>query len=157
MSDVHSKEQRSRNMAAVGAKNTKPELRVRSFLHKMGFRFRLHRKELPGSPDIVLVTQKTAIFVHGCFWHCHDCKHGQQTPTTHPEFWKLKRDATLTRDLRNKQALQDLGWNVATIWECQTKRKEEIAKFVEQTLMGSSARPISNIRVQSDISQTSTT
>ena len=140
MSDVHSKQQRSRNMAAVSAKNTKPELRVRSFLHRRGLRFRLHRKELPGSPDIVLVAQRIALFVHGCFWHCHDCMHGQQTPTTHAEFWKSKRDATVVRDLRNRRGLQDLGWNVVTIWECQTKREQDIEKALENTLIGSFSR-----------------
>lgn len=82
MTDVHTREQRSRNMAAIRSVNTKPEMRVRSLLHSLGYRFRLHRKDLPGKPDIVLPKYRTVIFVHGCFWHCHNCSYGRVVPRT---------------------------------------------------------------------------
>jgi DNA mismatch endonuclease Vsr len=134
MTDVHNSEQRSRNMAAVRSENTKPELRVRSLLHRLGFRFRLHRKDLPGSPDIVLRSRRTVIFVHGCFWHSHDCKHGLQKPQVRTQFWQTKRDATIRRDERSTNMLQSAGWNVATIWECQTKSDLELTLSIEKAL-----------------------
>jgi DNA mismatch endonuclease, patch repair protein len=121
MVDIHTKEVRRRNMAAVGSRNTAPELKVRSLLHRLGFRFRLHRKDLPGSPDIVLPRHRTVIFVHGCFWHSHDCKHGRQAPEEHHEFWAKKRRDTTERDARACEALRALGWKVITIWECESK------------------------------------
>ena len=119
--DVHTVEQRSRNMASIRGKNTKPELRVRSALHSLGYRFRLHRKDLPGKPDIVLPKLKLAIFVNGCFWHCHDCRWGRVVPATRPEFWAEKRRGNVERDVKKEKALQELGWRVVRIWECQTK------------------------------------
>src|SRR5579863_7086975 len=104
MPDVHSPEQRSRNMAAIKGKNTQPEIRVRSLLHALGYRFRLHRKDLPGRPDIVLPKFRTAIFVHGCFWHCHDCKWGRVVPQTRAEFWSAKRSGNVVRDEKQTAA-----------------------------------------------------
>lgn len=124
MSDVHTQEQRSRNMAAIRGKNTKPELRVRSALHAMGYRFRLHRKDLAGKPDIVLAKHRLVLFVHGCFWHCHDCRWGRVVPMTRPEFWAAKRGGNVERDIVNQSALRAQGWTVATIWECQTRDEE---------------------------------
>ena len=121
MADVHSTEQRSLNMAAVRGTNTKPELRVRSLLHRMGLRFRLYAKDLPGKPDIVFRSRRVAIFIHGCFWHSHTCKHGNQMPEARAEFWNAKRDSTVQRDARNLERLQSLGWRVLVIWECETK------------------------------------
>ena len=121
MTDVHTPEQRSRNMAAVHSKNTKPELRVRSALHSLGYRFRLHRRDLPGTPDIVLPKYKTVIFVQGCFWHSHTCRHGRVKPATRPEFWAAKRGGTVERDERKFFALRELGWQVLAVWECETK------------------------------------
>lgn len=126
MSDVHTPEQRRRNMSAIKGKNTKPELRVRSALHAMGYRFRLHRKDLPGKPDIVLAKHHLALFVHGCFWHCHDCRWGSVVPATRPEFWAAKRGGNVDRDVVKQETLREKGWNVATIWECETRNEVEL-------------------------------
>jgi len=120
LTDVHSTEQRSRNMAAVRSSNTKPEIRVRKLLHSLGYRFRLHQKDLPGKPDIVLPKFNTVIFVHGCFWHSHKCRWGSVVPATRPEFWARKRGDTKKRDSRNQRQLKELGWSVIVVWECQT-------------------------------------
>jgi DNA mismatch endonuclease, patch repair protein len=121
MSDVHTPEQRSRNMAAIKGGDTKPEIRVRSLLHALGYRFRLHCKDLPGKPDIVLPKYRTVIFVHGCFWHCHDCRWGRVVPKTRAEFWSAKRAGNAARDERQKAALEAGGWKVITLWECETR------------------------------------
>ena len=128
MADAHTPEQRSRNMAAVRNRNTKPELRVRSMLHSLGFRFRLHRKDLPGTPDIVLTKHRTVILVHGCFWHTHDCRKGSTIPMTRPHFWAVKRQCTVERDKRNVASLEAAGWNVIVIWECQTRTDEDLLR-----------------------------
>jgi DNA mismatch endonuclease, patch repair protein len=119
--DVLTKEQRSRNMAAIKGTNTAPELLVRSVIHRMGFRFGLHRRDLPGRPDIVLTSRKKLIFVHGCFWHIHNCRYGRVVPATNAEFWSAKRKSNVQRDKRNREKLKDSGWKVLTIWECWTK------------------------------------
>ena len=114
-------EQRSRNMSAIKSKNTKPEIAVRKLLHSMGYRFRLHRKDLPGSPDIVLPKYKTVIFVHGCFWHRHEnCKYST-TPKTRREFWENKFKVNLKRDLEIQEKIKNIGWQSLVIWECQLK------------------------------------
>jgi len=105
-------------MSSVKNKNTKPERFVRSLLHAGGLRFRLHKKDLPGSPDIVLPKFNTVIFVHGCFWHGHDCSKGRR-PETNTDFWNEKLDRNLQRDKINYEALKNLGWNVKIIWECE--------------------------------------
>ncbi len=103
-------EQRSRNMSAIKSKNTKPEIKVRKVLHSMGYRFRLHRKDLPGSPDIILPKYKTVIFVHGCFWHRHEnCKYAS-TPKTRQEFWEAKFQENINRDKLNQENLSSNGW-----------------------------------------------
>ena len=119
MADIVDKATRSRMMSGIRGKNTKPELLVRKALHAQGFRFRLHDKNLPGKPDIVLKKHRTVIFVHGCFWHGHDCKHFKW-PKTRPEFWREKIEGNKTRDLKHQQELKELGWNVKVIWECET-------------------------------------
>jgi DNA mismatch endonuclease (patch repair protein) len=143
MVDVHTTEQRSRNMAAIRGQNTKPEIRVRSVLHSMGFRFRLHRKDLPGKPDIVLAKYRTVIFVHGCFWHSHDCRWGSVVPKTRAEFWAAKRQGTVERDSRKSDALRAEGWKVVTLWECETRSPENIREALERnglsTASGSAA------------------
>jgi DNA mismatch endonuclease, patch repair protein len=121
LTDVHSPEQRSRNMAAIRGKHTKPELKVRTMLHALGYRFRLHRKDLPGTPDIILPKHRVAIFVNGCFWHRHNCGAGRVVPSTRAEFWATKRQDTVQRDKRKRRQLKAVGWNVLTIWECSTK------------------------------------
>ena len=115
--DRLSQEQRSRNMAAIRGKNTKPELRVRSGVHMAGFRYSLHRHDLPGKPDLVLPKYNTVIFVHGCFWHSHSCTKGKR-PATNVQFWEDKLSKNAKRDQRNQTALAELGWHVFVIWEC---------------------------------------
>ena len=115
-------------MAAIRGKNTKPETRVRSLLFANGFRFRLHRKDLPGKPDIVLAKHRTVIQVHGCFWHCHECRYGQVTPATRAGFWAETRQGNVDRDERHKLALEALGWRVITVWECETRDMPTLEK-----------------------------
>ena len=117
-------EKRSSIMSSVRNKNTKPEIYVRSMLHNNGLRFRLHRKDLPGSPDIVLPKFKTAIFVNGCFWHGHDCPKGRR-PASNQDFWNEKLDQNLRRDEVNYMALGGLGWRVIIIWECEVVNATE--------------------------------
>ena len=115
-------EQRSRNMSAIKSKNTKPEIVVRKILHSMGYRFRLHGKDLPGSPDIILPKYKTVIFVHGCFWHRHEnCKYAS-TPKTRAEFWESKFAGNIKRDKINQTNLVKLGWKILIVWECDLKK-----------------------------------
>lgn len=114
-------EQRSAVMAKVRGKNTKPEIRVRSLLHLLGYRFRLHRKDLPGKPDIVLPSRRIALFVHGCFWHRHPGCSRSSVPVANTAFWEAKFKANVERDRRNAEDLEKAGWRVAVIWECQTK------------------------------------
>ena len=119
-------EQRSRNMSAIKSKNTKPEIAVRKVLHSMGYRFRLHSKNLPGSPDIVLPKSKTVIFVHGCFWHRHEnCKYAT-TPKTRKEFWNKKFKTNIERDLEIQDKIKNLDWRSVVIWECETKDIENL-------------------------------
>lgn len=125
MTDVHSAEQRSFNMSRIRSAHTKPELLVRSILHRMGCRFRLHSKGLPGRPDIVMPARNRIVFVHGCFWHMHRCRYGKVTPATNTEFWQTKREGNVTRDRRNQKELQQLGWQVLVVWECWTRDPEQ--------------------------------
>ena len=119
-------EQRSRNMSAIKSKNTKPEIKVRKILHSMGYRFRLHSKDLPGSPDIVLPKYKTVIFVHGCFWHRHEnCKYAS-TPKTRKEFWNKKFTENKKRDSEIQEKIKILDWRSIVIWECETKNIENL-------------------------------
>lgn len=117
MADVFTKYKRSNIMSRVAGKNTKPEIYVRSALHREGYRFRIHRKDLPGKPDLVLPKYGIAVFVHGCFWHSHDCKRGKR-PSSNKEFWKEKLDRNLVRDQANVRALEELDWTVWIIWQC---------------------------------------
>ena len=125
--------ERSRIMARVRGKNTKPELLVRRALHRLGYRFSLHKGALPGRPDIVMPKYRTAIFVHGCFWHRHPGCRKASTPKTRAEFWQNKFDANVARDGRNRVDLIAAGWHVLTVWECETKTIEEtIARLHEE-------------------------
>jgi len=129
MADVHSKETRSYNMSRIRSKDTKPEMLVRRFLHKNGFRYRLHVKTLPGKPDIVLPKYKTVIFIHGCFWHGHEgCKY-YVVPKTRTEWWLNKIGGNIANDNSANAILQDAGWNIITIWECELKKS-----LLEETL-----------------------
>ncbi|MCP4373098.1 MAG: DNA mismatch endonuclease Vsr [Deltaproteobacteria bacterium] len=122
VSDIYSKEKRSELMSKVRAKNTRPERIVRSWLHKQGYRFRLYRKDLPGKPDIVLPKYKTVIFIHGCFWHRHQGCKKTTTPKTHADLWKEKFQKNIDRDRRNQQELQQLGWKVIIVWQCEIEQ-----------------------------------
>ena len=125
MVDSLTSERRSWNMSRIRGRNTGPELRLRSLLHRAGFRFRLHAKQLPGSPDIVLPKYRTVVFVHGCFWHRHPGCRNATMPSTRREFWREKFDGNVSRDLRNQAALVAAGWTVLTIWECELKADAE--------------------------------
>lgn len=130
MADVHTPAQRSRNMAAIKGADTKPEMQVRSVLHSLGYRYRLHRKDLAGKPDIVLTKHRTVIFVHGCFWHSHDCRWGNVIPKTRAEFWAEKRNRTTERDTENIRALNAAGWRVLVIWECQSRSAQAVRELL---------------------------
>jgi DNA mismatch endonuclease (patch repair protein) len=123
--DQVSSERRSANMAAIKGKNTGPELAVRKALHAAGFRFRLHRPDLPGKPDLVLPKYGTAVFVHGCFWHKHKYCPNARIPKTNIKFWVRKLDANALRDIKNKRRLEELGWRVYVVWECELKMKSQ--------------------------------
>lgn len=122
MVDVVDAVTRSRMMSGIRGRDTNPELQIRRLLHAQGFRFRLHGKDLPGKPDIVFPKYGAVIFIHGCFWHGHDC-HLFKWPSTRPEFWRAKIASNQQRDYHAVEALQDLGWRVATVWECALKGK----------------------------------
>lgn len=117
-SDHLSPEQRSRNMAKVRGRDTGPELTVRRALFAAGFRYRLYVRDLPGHPDVVLPRYRTAVFVHGCFWHGHECRRSKR-PTSNREFWDRKLDANIERDRAAVRALDSVGWEVAIIWQCE--------------------------------------
>ncbi|MBF0274726.1 MAG: DNA mismatch endonuclease Vsr [Nitrospinae bacterium] len=120
--DRLSEEQRSYNMSRIRGKDTKPEQIVRKLLWDNGFRYRLHKKDLPGKPDIVFIGKKKAIFVHGCFWHKHDCKNFKW-PQSNEEFWREKIEGNALRDLKNQKKLSKLDWKYLIIWECEIKGK----------------------------------
>lgn len=127
MADVHDKDTRSYNMSKIRGKDTKPELLVRQFLHGRGYRFRLHDQKLPGKPDIILPKYKTIILVNGCFWHGHkNCKFFK-IPKTRTEWWKQKITGTVERDRKNNEELENLGWKVIIVWECQLKNHKDTA------------------------------
>jgi DNA mismatch endonuclease (patch repair protein) len=122
-------------MAQVKGRNTRPEKAVRSLLHSMGYRFRLQRKDLPGKPDIVLPRYRAVIFVHGCYWHRHDCPNGQRLPKSRFDFWLPKLEGNRERDIKKQALLRERGWNVLVIWECQLRDtsilQENIRAFLE--------------------------
>jgi DNA mismatch endonuclease (patch repair protein) len=128
--DVHTPEQRSRNMSRIRGRDTKPEMLLRKGLHAAGFRFRLHDSKLPGRPDLVLSRYRAVVQVHGCFWHGHDCPRFRW-PASRPEFWVSKIEGNRRRDLRAHEELRQAGWRVATVWEC--------------ALRGRSKRPIDEV------------
>jgi DNA mismatch endonuclease (patch repair protein) len=134
MTDVFSKEKRSWIMSRVKGRDTKPEMLVRSFVHRMGFRFRVHRRELPGNPDIVLPRHGKAIFVHGCFWHGHKRCSRTKRPTTNKKFWNKKLDGNIERDKRFRRELRRMGWKVLALWQCDTRNPEELLEKLEKFL-----------------------
>jgi len=139
--DVFSPEQRSEIMAKVRSQDTKPEVLVRSLIHRMGFRFRLHNKHLPGNPDIVLPRHKKIVFVHGCFWHQHEgCPHAAR-PASNIAYWNKKLDGNVRRDRANLEKLAALGWRVLVIWECETRNREQLILRLQEFLIYAETKP----------------
>jgi DNA mismatch endonuclease (patch repair protein) len=136
--DVLTPEQRRRCMSAVRGKDTAPELRLRRALHALGYRYHLHASTLPGKPDIVFPVRKKLIFVHGCFWHRHNCKSGRSSPSVRISFWSSKLQANVQRDQGNIRRLRNLGWKVLVAWECQLapnridKSLDRVRAFLER-------------------------
>jgi len=135
MTDVLTPEQRHRNMSRIRGRNTKPELVVRSIVHRMGFRYRLHHPLLPGKPDMVFPRLSKIILVHGCFWHMHRCGYGRVAPKTNATFWKAKRESNVKRDRRNVCQLRKNGWNILVVWECMTKDTIALEGRIRQFLL----------------------
>ncbi|WP_441230067.1 very short patch repair endonuclease [Tardiphaga sp. 215_C5_N2_1] len=133
MVDTRTKAQRSRIMKSVATRNTGPELQVRKLLHKLGYRFRLHRKNLPGKPDIVFASRKKVIFVHGCFWHGHGCSKGRP-PKSRAEYWLPKISTNQARDIRTTALLTEAGWDVLTVWQCDLKGMEALGLALQAFL-----------------------
>jgi DNA mismatch endonuclease (patch repair protein) len=125
---MESPEVRRRTMQAVKSKDTAPELVVRSLAHRMGYRFRLHRKGLPGKPDLVFPGRQKVIFVHGCFWHGHDCARGARVPKSNQGYWKKKIYRNQQRDQENLTTLKTSGWRIAVFWECELRDLEHVQK-----------------------------
>jgi DNA mismatch endonuclease (patch repair protein) len=138
MADRLTPEQRSWNMSRIRGKNTKPELLVRRLLHAKGYRYRLHgqagKDRLPGNPDLVFAGRRKVIFVNGCFWHFHDCRVGLHAPKANAVFWEAKRTRTRDRDADQRRRLEDAGWEVLTVWECELKDgsalESQLVKFL---------------------------
>jgi DNA mismatch endonuclease (patch repair protein) len=140
MVDVLTPAQRKLNMSRIRGKDTKPEMVVRRLLHALGYRYRLHRRDLPGTPDIVFGPRRKVINVHGCYWHVHACQYGRVKPASNATFWAVKRAETVLRDQRNERRLQDLGWDVLTIWECETKSPRLSGRIVQFLNRGDAKR-----------------
>lgn len=132
MTDRITKDRRSWNMSRIRSKNTKPELLVRSLLHRMGYRFRLHRKDLPGKPDIVLPKYKTVIFVNGCFWHRHKGCKRCTTPSSNEKYWQTKFERNVKKDRINQSELKKLGWKILIIWECEIADSARLKRTIDQ-------------------------
>ena len=128
---------RSKTMRAVRSKNTKPELKVRSLVHAMGYRFRLHRKDLPGSPDLVFAGRRAVIFVHGCFWHGHTCKRGARQPKDNAEYWQTKIARNRDRDVRVEGELKAAGWRCLVLWECELRDLQNLSAKINAHLVSS--------------------
>jgi DNA mismatch endonuclease (patch repair protein) len=120
-------------MRQVRSRNTSPEVRVRKIVHGLGYRYSLNSKKLPGCPDVVLTRLKTVIFVHGCFWHGHDCE-AATLPETNREYWTSKQNRNRTRDRRAARELREAGWRVLVVWECQTRDRDRLARRLEKLL-----------------------
>ncbi len=141
MADTVDPAKRSEIMSRVPSRDTKPELIVRRIAHRLGFRYRLHRKDLPGSPDIVFPKHRSVVFVHGCFWHRHPgCKYASN-PATRAEYWERKFRDNVARDARNEALLRELGWRVMVIWGCETKDREAVAERLSSYLRPTSPAP----------------
>lgn len=134
MADVFAPDQRSAVMRAVKSRNTTPEIAVRKAAHALGLRFRLGRTDLPGKPDLVFPAKRAALFVHGCFWHGHDCPRGARMPATNRAYWQAKIARNMARDKATLAALKKLGWTPRVIWECETRDPEKLARLVARKI-----------------------
>lgn len=134
MTDIVSRSKRKEMMSSVKQRHTKPEIAVRKILHRHGFRFRLHNKKLPGTPDIVLPKHKAVIFVHGCFWHQHEGCRKSRRPTSNVEFWNEKLDRNIVRDNQKESELKNSGWKVLTLWDCEIKNEDSLIEKVKNFL-----------------------
>lgn len=133
MADMFTRERRSEIMAHIRSVDTVPEMELRSLVHGLGYRFRLHRSDLPSKPDIVLPKYQAAILMHGCFWHGHSCKDGRR-PGSNTSYWNVKLDRNLQRDKKNAAALRRLGWRCMIVWECQLKNKQRLGERIARFL-----------------------
>jgi DNA mismatch endonuclease (patch repair protein) len=134
MVDVLTREQRSHNMSRIRGRDTKPEMIVRRLVHANGYRYRLHRRDLPGRPDLVFPARRKIIFVHGCFWHRHNCAFGSVRPATNADFWNRKIEGNVVRDKKAEAVLMHEGWRVLVIWECETRDQERLAQTLREFL-----------------------
>jgi DNA mismatch endonuclease, patch repair protein len=141
VTDVYPPAKRSAVMRQVKAKDTAPELQVRRLIWSLGGRYRLHRKDLPGKPDVVLPSRRLAVFVHGCFWHGHDCARGARVPKANREYWLSKVGRNRARDIAARAALEAAGWRVETVWECQLKDAAALEARVRDWLLARKAGP----------------
>jgi DNA mismatch endonuclease Vsr len=131
--DIMSKQERSQRMSLIRSQNTTPELVVRSLIHHLGFRFRLHRRDLPGHPDVVFPSRRCVVFIDGCFWHGHECSIGH-IPYSNSEYWQEKIARTKLRDSKNRKLLRKKGWRALIVWECEIKNTEELTKRLRRFL-----------------------
>ena len=148
--DTLTREKRSWNMSRIRGRDTGPELAVRSLLHRMGFRFRLHSADLPGRPDIVLAKWRAVVLVHGCFWHRHPGCQFAYTPRSRGEFWNRKFQQNVARDKLVRRRLRSLGWRVLVVWECQTRFPDKLARRLRREITGESARAGGSGRFSND-------
>lgn len=132
--DPLSPAERSERMSRVRCKDTKPELRIRKMIHGLGYRFRLHRSNLPGKPDVVFPRKKKVLFIHGCFWHRHDCSAGRRMPKSRKTFWRDKLNGNKRRDQLNQKLLRERGWDVMVIWECEVKSGSQLENRIHEFL-----------------------
>jgi DNA mismatch endonuclease (patch repair protein) len=134
MADNLTAEQRSACMRAVRSKDTSAEMRVRRATHSLGYRYALHRKDLPGKPDLVFVSRRKIVFVHGCFWHLHKCRHGTIAPVSNTNYWRIKRERNKERDKEHVRSLRAADWKVLVVWECWTRDKAGLRKRLSNFL-----------------------
>lgn len=134
-----SKDELSAHMRRIRKTDTKPELVVRRLAHSLGYRFRLHRPDLPGTPDLVFPRLRKVIFVHGCFWHQHGCRLGAKRPSVNQEYWLPKLARNVQRDTQSQALLADLGWDALTVWECETRSPETLPRLIAEFLQSSLA------------------
>jgi DNA mismatch endonuclease, patch repair protein len=135
MTDNLTPEQRRYNMLQIRSRNTRPELTVRSIVHRMGYRYRLHCSDLAGKPDLVFPRRRKIIFIHGCFWHKHKCRYGKVIPKTNMEYWQTKRERNAARDKRNRKSLEKEGWEIFVVWECWIRNKDTLKQRLASFLM----------------------